>query len=259
MVDTHCHLADDAFAADAAEAAGRARDAGVHDLLCVLDALEPVEHERAAALAAACPGLRTAIGVHPHRAGAFDGRPAAAAEAVRTLLAADPLARAVGEIGLDYHYDFAPRPLQRAVFAAQVALAGEIGRPIVIHTREADADTLDVLKQEGGTRVSGVFHCFSGDVGLARAALDLGFYVSFSGIVTFPRAAAIHEAARLVPDDRLLAETDCPYLAPVPHRGRRNEPAWVQAVAGRLGDLRGVPAGRIADIVTANYLALFRP
>jgi TatD DNase family protein len=104
-----------------------------------------------------------------------------------------------------------------------------------------------------------VFHCFSGDVRLARAALDLGFYVSFSGIVTFPRAAAIHEAARLVPDERLLAETDCPYLAPVPHRGRRNEPAWVQAVARRLADLRGVTAGRIADVVAANYQALFKP
>ncbi len=259
MVDTHCHLADEAFAADAAEAVRRATDAGVHDFLCVLDALDPDEHRRAAALAEACPGLRTALGVHPHRAGAFEGRPSEAADAVRGLFAADPRARAVGEIGLDYHYDFAPRPLQRAVFAAQVALAAQLGWPIVIHTREADADTLDVLAQEGGGQVAGVFHCFSGDVALARAALNLGCYVSFSGIVTFPRATAIHDAARFVPDDRLLAETDCPYLAPVPHRGKRNEPAWVQAVADRLGALRGSPAARITELVTSNYRTLFRP
>jgi len=197
--------------------------------------------------------------VHPHKAGVFAGRAAASSDLTRQILAGQPLARAVGEIGLDYHYDLAPRDVQREVFAAQAGLARELGVPVVIHTRDADADTLDVLRAVGGGCLQGVFHCFSGDDRLARAALDLGFHVSCSGIVTFPKAAAVRDAVRLVPDDRLLVETDCPYLAPVPVRGRRNEPAWVTHVVACVAGLRGTTAAHVAERTTANYTRLFRP
>lgn len=259
MVDSHCHLADAVYLEDRDAVIDRARAAGVEQALCVVDALEPDEGPRARAACRRWPALRVAIGVHPHRAAAFAATPAAAADLVRTLLAADPHARAVGEIGLDYHYDLSPRAAQRDVFAGQLALAAELDLPVVIHTREADADTLDIIRSTARGAVRGVFHCFSGDVPLARAALDLGFFVSFSGMVTFPKAAAIHEAARLVPDDRLLMETDCPYLAPVPLRGKRNEPAWVAHVAARLAVLRTSDAGTVAALTTANYRRLVAP
>ena len=200
---------------------------------------------------------RFAVGVHPHKAATFadqvgDVRTAVsdAAERVGTVVA-------VGEIGLDYHYDYAPRALQRDVFAEQVALACELGRPVVIHTRVADADTLDVLRSAGRGEVRGVFHCFTGDVTLARHALDLGFHVSFSGIVTFRNASGIREAAALVPSERLLMETDCPYLAPVPHRGKRNEPAWVSHVAETLAVTRGEAPETIIRHTTAAFETLF--
>jgi TatD DNase family protein len=259
MIDSHCHLADAAFLEDRDAVIDRARAAGVEQALCVVDALEPQEGARAREACQRWPSLRVAIGVHPHRAAAFAATPAAAADHVRTLLAADPHARALGEIGLDYHYDLSPRATQRDVFACQLALAAELALPVVIHTREADGDTLDIIRSTGRGTVRGVFHCFSGDVPLARAALDLGFLVSFSGMVTFPKAAAIHEAARLVPDDRLLMETDCPYLAPVPFRGKRNEPAWVAHVAASLAVLRASDAESVSALTSANYQRLFAP
>jgi TatD DNase family protein len=167
--------------------------------------------------------------------------------------------RAIGEVGLDYHYDFAPRDVQRSVFSAQVALARDRGYPLVIHTREADDDTIAILEQEGAGRVRGVFHCFSGDSGLARRALGLGFHLSFSGILTFPRSTAVRDAAALVPRDRLLVETDCPYLAPVPHRGRRNEPAWVAETLQRLADIHGIDPAHMAAVTSENYRILFAP
>jgi len=167
--------------------------------------------------------------------------------------------RAIGEVGLDYHYDFAPRDVQRNVFSAQVALARDRGYPLVIHTREADDDTVAILEQEGAGRVRGVFHCFSGDSGLARRALRLGFYLSFSGILTFPRSAAVRDAAAIVPLDRLLVETDCPYLSPVPYRGRRNEPAWVVETVKRLADIRGIDPSEVASAASENYRILFAP
>ncbi len=149
-------------------------------------------------------------------------------------------ARAVGEIGLDYHYDFAPRDVQQQVFATQIEVAKTLGVPVIIHTREATDDTFQILR-EAGPDVRGVFHCFTGDVGMARAALELGFYVSLAGIVTFPKAEILREVARLVPADKLLIETDAPYLAPVPHRGKRNEPGFVARVAETVAGLRDVP------------------
>lgn len=259
MIDSHCHLADEAFAADAAEVVSRAERAGLTSVLCVLDASDDAELARGDGVAALWSAIRTTAGVHPHRAALFAGRVSDAARAVRDRIRRDPRVCAVGEIGLDYHYQFAPPDLQQQVFAAQIELACEADLPIVVHTREADDDTIRLLRERGAGRVRGVFHCFSGDAALASRALDLGFYVSFSGIVTFPKATAIHEAARVVPDERLLVETDSPYLAPVPRRGARNEPAWVVHVAARVADLRQAPAVRVAELCRQNYGTLFGP
>lgn len=259
MIDSHAHLADEAFGPDAGAVVARARAAGVDAILCVVDASDRDEGARAGALARAWDGIRTTAGVHPHVAAAFAGRPEAAADLVADRLAADPFARAIGEVGLDYHYDFAPRETQRAVFAAQVALAGATGLPLVVHTREADDDTVAILEREGGGRVRGVFHCFSGDRGLAAEAVRLGFHVSFSGILTFPKAEGIRLAAAGVPLDRLLVETDAPYLAPVPHRGRRNEPAWVALTLNALAEIRGIEPDAMEARIAVNYRDLFAP
>jgi len=172
---------------------------------------------------------------------------------------ATPSARAVGEIGLDYHYDFSPRDVQHAVFRAQVRLARELQRPVVIHTREADEDTIAILREEGGGEVRGVLHCFTGDAALADAGLALGFFVSLAGIITFPKAEALRQTVRRVPLDRLLTETDSPFLAPVPYRGKRNEPAYVARVVAALADMRGIPAGELSARTAANFHRLFVP
>jgi TatD DNase family protein len=171
--------------------------------------------------------------------------------------AASFAACAIGEIGLDYHYDLAPRDVQQAVFAAQVALARELRLPVIIHTREATDDTFAILKEAGETE--GVFHCFTGDTAMARRAVDIGFYVSFAGIVTFPKAGDLRDAAKVVPADRLLIETDSPYLAPVPHRGKRNEPAFVGRVLDALAEARGEAPGDLEARVTRNFVRLFDP
>ncbi len=259
MTDSHSHLADEAFAADVEAVLGRARDAGLAAILCVVDVSDPAEAARADGVSALWEGIRTTAGVHPHRAAPFAGRPEAAADLVAARLGADPLARAVGEVGLDYHYDFAPRDAQRGVFAAQVALARNAELPLVIHSREADEDTIAILEHEGEGRVRGVFHCFSGDVRLAEQALRLGFYVSFSGMLTFPNADAIRRAAAIVPLDRVLVETDSPYLAPVPYRGRRNEPAWVARTVAALAEIHRSDVAHIAALTSRNYRELFAP
>jgi TatD DNase family protein len=258
MIDSHCHLADDAFVDDLEVVVDRAKTAGVRQVVCILSADEPDELARAERLARLWPAVRFAAGVHPHRGAAYAGRPSEAASAART--AADRVkAAAIGEIGLDYHYDFAPRDVQREVFAAQVALAVERDQPVVIHTREATEDTLAVLREAGRGRVRGVFHCFSGTRDEARQGLDLGFSISLSGILTFPRADALREVARFVPADRLLVETDAPFLAPVPHRGKRNEPAWVAETLGRLAAIRSVSTGEMSQQVADNLTRLLGP
>jgi TatD DNase family protein len=259
MLDSHCHLADDAFAVDAEAVIDRARVAGLSRALCILEAGNDVEEQRAVRLTAYWPNLRVAVGVHPHIAGRFAGRVDEVVEIVRGQIARTLSARAVGEIGLDYHYDLSPRDVQREVFAAQVRLAGQLGLPVVIHTREADDDTITILREEGKGTVRGVMHCFTGDGAMARRSLDLDFYLSFAGIVTFPRAGDLRDTARIVPTDRLLVETDAPYLAPVPYRGKRNEPAWVVGVLGTLADLRGIGAADLGAHVTENFTRLFRP
>ena len=180
----------------------------------------------------------------------FAGQPQASADLTRRHAAAFD-ACGIGEIGLDYHYDFAPRDVQREVFAAQLALARELDQPVIVHTREATDDTFAILREAGGVR--GVFHCFTGDAAMAARALDIGFHVSFAGIVTFPKADSLREAARAVPTDRLLIETDSPYLAPVPYRGKRNEPAFVVRVAEILASVRQVSPEDLRQSTAANF------
>jgi TatD DNase family protein len=251
MIDSHCHLADTVFEEDLPEVIARAKAAGLTSALTILAAGDAGEAARAAKVTELWPEARFAVGVHPHQAHecAAPGRASAIVEAA---LAANPRIVAIGEIGLDYHYDYSPRDVQRAVFEEQLALAARVRLPIVIHTREADEDLFGMLEARAGN-ITGVFHCFTGSVDAARRALELGFLVSFAGIVTFPKGQNVREAAAIVPDDRLLVETDSPFLAPVPHRGKRNEPAWVVRVAEALADVRGVDPRAIDRLVTANF------
>ena len=259
MIDSHCHLADDAFAKDLPEVVERAQAAGLTHALCILAAESATEGERARDLVRLWPALRFGIGVHPHQAGQFNGREADVVTLVRTMLGSIPEARAIGEIGLDYHYDFAPKPVQQEVFRVQIRLARELDLPIIIHTREAEDDTVAILREETGGSVRGVMHCFTGSPKLAGEAIDLGMHISFAGIVTFPKGANVREVAAVVPADRLLCETDSPYLAPTPYRGKRNEPAWVARVAESLASLRNVPLAELQQQTSANFEKLFRP
>jgi TatD DNase family protein len=258
MIDSHCHLADEKFAGDLDAVVARARAAGVREALCILSADEPDEVARAATVSAAWPAVRYAAGVHPHRAGAYGGRATAASDAARQS-ARQVSAVAIGEIGLDYHYDFAPRDVQRDVFAAQLDLALAEGLPVIIHTREATDDTIAVIREAGQGRVRGVFHCFSGSLDEARRGLDLGFLISLSGIMTFPKADALRDVAKFVPEASLLVETDAPFLAPVPHRGKRNEPAWVMETLARLASVRSVTAEQMGHVVAGNLARFVAP
>jgi TatD DNase family protein len=251
VIDSHCHLADEAFADDLDEVVERARQAGVTAATCILAAGDAREITQARRLLALWPAARFAVGIHPHQAGAFAGREADAAGALTAAIVEASAVRAVGEIGLDYRYDFAPREVQKAVFRQQLAVARERRLPVVIHTREADEDTFAILEDEGARDIGGILHCFTGDPQRARRGLAIGFHVSFAGIVTFPKAVDVRESARIVPADRLLIETDSPYLAPVPHRGARNEPAFVVETAARLAQIRGVPSDLLNSQITA--------
>jgi TatD DNase family protein len=259
LVDSHCHIAGSEFAADLDQVIERARAAGVERAFVILAADDEPELRQAEEVRSRWSEVRFSIGVHPHNAGTFSSDPAEAARRVRKAIDAQPLARAVGEIGLDYHYDFSPRDVQQQVFREQIRLAHQLSRPIVIHTREADDDTLRILNEERGRDVGGVFHCFTGDRAMARRALDIGFHLSLAGIVTFPRAIELKEVARLVPLDRLLIETDSPYLSPVPHRGTRNEPARVARVAEVIAELRGERVEAITSATGKNFDRLFVP
>lgn len=259
MIDAHCHLADEAFTADLDAVVLRAREAGLERALVILAAGDGREAAQASRVETLWPDVRVSIGVHPHTAHQFADGPERAADVVRAQVAATPSARSVGEIGLDYHYDLSPRDVQQQVFRAQVRLARELALPVVIHTRDADADTVAILREEGEGVLRGVLHCFTGGPSLARAGLDLGFYISLAGILTFPKAADLRATVKAVPPDRLLAETDSPYLAPAPHRGKRNEPAYVARVVSALADIHGVDAGEMARRTSANFHTLFRP
>ena len=259
MTDSHCHIAGEEFIADLAAVVERARSAGVSRALVILAAEDDAEIARAATVLAAWPECRFSVGVHPHHAKVFASNPQAAADTVAARLDALPAGRAIGEIGLDYHYDFSPREVQHEVFRVQIRLALERDLPIVIHTREAEDDTLRIIREEGHGRLRGVFHCFTGDRAAADRALATGFFLSIPGVATFPKAETLRQAAAAAPADRLLVETDSPYLAPIPYRGKRNEPSYVAKVVEQLAAVRGVTAGVIGEETDRNFERLFRP
>ncbi|MDQ3805502.1 MAG: TatD family hydrolase [Acidobacteriota bacterium] len=256
FVDSHAHIDGEEFDADRDEVVGRARAAGVRAILNVGTG-DPHGGglERAVAMAEKYAEVYAAVGVHPHDAKLYDG---AAERRLLGIVGRGGRVVAWGEIGLDFHYDHSPRDVQREVFARQLGLAREAGVPVIIHSREADEETAEILRREyAGAPRGGVMHCFGGGPPLAGAALELGLHISFAGNVTFKKAEPLREAARLVPLDRLLVETDCPFLAPVPFRGRRNEPAHVVETARFLAGLRGLEAEELGRVTSANFARLF--
>lgn len=247
--DSHLHLTDGRFDGDLGDVLARARAAGVTGMVTV--GTDPEDARRARELAAAEEGVWCTAGLHPHEASRFSPE---AMEALEELLAA-PECVAVGETGLDFHYDNAPRAAQRESFRAHLELAARTGLPVVVHSRDADGETADLLREFSG-RVRGVLHCFTGGDGLLEAGLEAGWHVSFSGIATFGSWDGA-DRVRRVPADRLLVETDSPYLAPVPERGRRNEPAFVVHTCRALAEMRGEPPEETARRTTANARRLY--
>jgi len=254
VVDSHCHLDEDRFASDRDAVMARAVAAGVTTMITI-GAGGPMRcNYEAVALAAADPHVFATVGIHPHDAST------ATEEALDEIerLAGRPKVVAIGETGLDYYYDNSPRPAQQQAFRRSVALARRLRLPVSVHLRDAYDEAASILREERAAEVGGVIHCFSGGAAEARTFLDLGFHLSFSGILTFKTADAVRAAARLAPLDRLLIETDAPFLAPVPCRGRRNEPALVLFTARALAELRGLPLDDLAGLTRANAAALFR-
>lgn len=251
LVDSHCHLDPEYFQGDLADVLQRARDNDVGYMMTIATKLSTFPEVLKTAHAS--PFLFCTVGVHPHEAEVET----TLTRALLVELSQDPKVVGLGETGLDYYYDHSPRDRQKQAFAAHIEASLETGLPLIVHTREAEADTLDLIKTVGQGRARGVIHCFSGSKDLARQSLDLGFYISLSGIVTFKKSQEIQEVATFAPLDRLLVETDSPYLAPIPHRGQRNEPAHVRLVAQKVADLRGVPLETIATATTANFFTLF--
>ena len=256
MIDTHTHLDDARYNDDRDAMIARAREAGVEQFVTI--GCDLATSESAVALADRYPFVHASIGVHPHEVKHIQDN---WYDEFRRL-AQNKKVVAYGEIGLDYHYNHSSPKEQRERFREQIQLARELRLPVIIHTREAQDDTITILKDEHASEIGGVFHCFSGDARLAKDALDLGFYLSFSGILTFQNATALREIARTAPLDRVLIETDCPYLTPVPHRGKRNEPAFVTHVAAQLAAIRSDEAGMspetIALATTRNAKRLFK-
>lgn len=260
LIDTHAHLDFPEFDTNREEIIIRAREAGVEIIINAGAGLEA--SQAGVALAETYPQVYAAVGIHPHEAKTLN-------EDVLTelrALAQHPKVVAIGEIGLDYYRDLSPRPVQRQAFQQQLALARELGKPIIIHDREAHQDVMNTLRRwvrEGyqppaiGHQPVGVMHCFSGDLAMAREVIEMGFYISIPGPVTFTNARRLPELVRVLPLECLLIETDCPYLTPHPYRGRRNEPAYVRLVAEAIARIRGIPLEEVARITTANARALF--
>ncbi len=251
LIDSHAHL--DSFGEELPAVLDRARLAGVRQIITIgaSDGLGP--NHTAVEIARAHPHVFASVGVHPHDARIVDEAALATIEG----LAADPKVVAIGETGLDYHYKHSTIEEQQRAFRAFVALALRVKKPLVVHTRDADADTADLLRDTGAQAVGGVIHCFTGTPALAAAAIELGFYVSFSGILTFKAAEELRAIAKELPRDRVLVETDCPFLAPVPHRGKRNEPAFVALTAERLAELWGVSVTEVQAKTSENTARLF--
>lgn len=256
FVDSHAHIDGHEFDADRLAVIQRARDAGVSAILNVGTG-DPHSGvlERAVELAENHDRLYTAIGVHPHDARLFDDK---AEQRIINLIKQSNRVIAWGEIGLDFHYDNSPRDVQMRAFSRQLRLARAASLPVIIHTREAEAETIEILRSEWqGSNLPGIMHCFSGSLDLATQAVALGMFISFSGIITFKKADDLRHVAAEMPLERLLIETDCPYLSPVPYRGKRNEPAYVVEVAKCLADLRGVSNEEMGQITSGNFARLF--
>ncbi|MEE9615298.1 MAG: TatD family hydrolase [Thermodesulfobacteriota bacterium] len=257
FVDTHAHLDDPRFDEDREEVISRAFEAGVESMVtvgCWQGGEAAGELEKVVAIAEANPSVYAALGIHPHDAKLVtDETPF---DLIRKLSKNEKVV-AVGETGLDFHYTNSPPETQRDVFIRHIRLARELALPLIVHSREAEDETLDILRKEGAEEAGGVIHCFSGSQEMARRAMEMGFYLAFGGAVTFPKAEALREVVKAVPTERMLLETDCPYLAPVPRRGKRNEPAFVVETAKRLAELKGLSLADVARITTLNASELF--
>lgn len=256
FIDSHAHIDGPEFDADRDEIIERAKAAGVSVILNVGTG-DPHSgaFERAVALGQKHDSIYTTIGTHPHDARLYDDN---AEEKIKTLVQSERVV-AWGEIGLDFHYDNSPRDVQVEVFKRQLRAARECDLPVVIHTREAESETIEILKSEyNDANRRGIFHCFSGSKDLAQRGLELGFMISFSGIITFKKAEELRAVAREVPLDRLLIETDCPYLAPIPYRGKRNEPAYVVEVARCLAGIHGVDFDEMGRVTSENFRRFFK-
>ncbi|MDO8706124.1 MAG: TatD family hydrolase [Sulfuricaulis sp.] len=251
LVDSHCHLNFEPLNAGLEDVLQRARDNGVGHMLCVSVTLETFPEIRA--ISRSHSTVFASVGIHPNET---DGRDPAVDELVE--LANDERVVAIGETGLDYFRSQGDMSWQQERFRRHIRAARESGKPLIVHTRDAAADTLRIMREEGAADIGGVMHCFTESWEVAHQALDLNFHISFSGIVTFRNADALREVAKRVPDDRLLIETDAPYLAPMPHRGKTNEPAFVRYVAESLASTRVSTLDEIADVTTRNFFSLFR-
>lgn len=251
LFDSHAHYDDEAFNADRDEVIENAHRDGVEYILNA--SADKASVSESIALARKYPFIYAAIGIHPHNVGEIDE------SIVESLidLSNDQKVVAIGEIGLDYHYDFSPRELQREWFAEQIRLARRLKLPIIVHSREASEDTLKIIKDEAARDVGGVFHCYTGSVEMAREILQLNFYIGVGGAVTFKNARKLPDVVRYIPEDRLLIETDCPYMTPEPHRGTRNDSRHVRLVAQKIAELRGESFDRVAEYTTRNAKALF--
>ena len=257
LVDSHCHIDGDQFDDDRDEAVQRARDAGVGTLLNIgTGDPHSDDFRRAVAVAEKYENVYASVGVHPHDARLYD---ATAEEHLAGLIRSSNKVIAWGEIGLDFYYDHSPRDVQIAVFRRQIRKAREVNLPIIIHSRDADDETVEILKDEcGGDFRGGIMHCFGGTPEMAKKLIDIGFLISFAGNVTFKKAEKLRDAARVVPIDKLLIETDCPFLTAVPLRGKRNEPSFVTHIAHFLAELKEVPFEDIAFATTDNFQRFFR-
>ena len=255
LVDTHCHLNFHRFDKDRAAVLKRAHEAGVERI--IIPAIDLPSCAEALQLAEAQPGLYAAVGIHPNSSHNFD---ASSIDKLREL-AAHPKVVAIGEIGLDYHWDKSPKPKQAAALKKQLQLASELALPVIIHNREASDDVIALLADWASSARSrdrlGVLHSFSASASIAKRAIELGFYLGFSGPLTFKNASKLREVARATPIERLLVETDAPFLTPAPHRGKRNEPAWVRHINARLAALHGMTPEQMARQTTRNAERLF--
>ncbi|HTY80242.1 MAG TPA: TatD family hydrolase [Candidatus Bathyarchaeia archaeon] len=253
LFDSHAHLHVPDYAQDLDAVLDRARAAGVRGMVTI--GTDRETNHAVVEMARRLPDVWATVGIHPHdAAGATD----ADFDEMERLARTEPKVVALGEMGLDFFRNLSPPGIQDAVFRRQIRLARAVGKPLVIHCRDAHKDTLGVLAEEGAREIGGVMHCFSGDVEIARRCLDLGLFISLAGPVTYKNARALPEVARFVPEERLVVETDCPYLPPTPHRGKRNEPAYVKLTADFVAGLRGADPEALGHALTANAARLFR-